>query len=62
MVPAGVTMLDQGPHWTAADRAAFYTRDQGARIIRLAWLKALPAPDGHGSLADGLTRYGWVFA
>jgi hypothetical protein len=60
VAPAGVTMLDQGPNWTAADRAAFYTRDQGARIIRLAWLKALPAPDGQGSLADGLTRYGYL--
>jgi hypothetical protein len=56
----GVATLDQGPNWTPADRAAFYTQDQGARLVNLAWLRALQHPDGQPFLADGLTRYGYL--
>ena len=38
--------VDQGPRWTAAARADFYTRDQGSRLINLAWLQALKRKDG----------------
>src|SRR4051812_795884 len=55
-----VTYLNQGTAWTPATRADFYTRDQGAQMIPLAWLKALRAPDGQPFLADGLARYGYL--
>jgi mono/diheme cytochrome c family protein len=51
---------DQGTGWTAAARAAFYTQDQGSRIMPLAWLKALQRADGQPFLADGLSRYGYL--
>ena len=52
--------LDQGPAWDASSRADFYTRDQGSRLIPLAWLRALKREDGTSFLADGLTRYGYL--
>jgi mono/diheme cytochrome c family protein len=52
--------LDQGPNWTAATRADFYTRDQGSRMIPLAWLQALKQPNGQPFLADSLARYGYL--
>jgi len=54
------TFVDQGPHWTAAARADFYVRDQGSRLIKLAWLQALKRGDGQPFLADGLSRYGFL--
>jgi mono/diheme cytochrome c family protein len=51
---------DQGPHWTAAARADFYTRDQGSRLISLAWLQVLKGRDGQPFLSDGLSRYGFL--
>jgi hypothetical protein len=51
---------DQGTHWTAAARADFYTRDQGSRLISLAWLRALKRTDGQPFLSDGLSRYGFL--
>ena len=50
----------QGNAWTAAARADFYSRDQGSRIIPLAWLRALKAADGQPFLHDGLARYGYL--
>lgn len=52
--------VDQGPNWTAEDRADYYTRDQGSRLINLTWLRALKAKDGQPFLSDGLTRYGFL--
>ncbi|PNG27416.1 di-heme-cytochrome C peroxidase [Methylocella silvestris] len=51
--------LDQGKDWEQA-RTAFYSQDQGSRIIALAWLKALKRGDGSLFLGDGLTRYGYL--
>ena len=36
----------QGPNWTSATRTDFYTRDQGSRMIPLAWLQALKQANG----------------
>jgi len=52
--------LDQGPGWDSSSRADFYTRDQGSRLIPLAWLQALKREDGSAFLAGGLTRYGYL--
>ena len=52
--------VDQGPTWTAEDRADYYTRDQGSRLINLTWLRALKAKDGQPFLSDSLTRYGFL--
>ena len=52
--------VDQGRDWTAEDRADYYTRDQGSRLIKLTWLRALKAKDGQPFLSDGLTRYGFL--
>jgi hypothetical protein len=54
------TFLDQGKDWSPATRADFYSRDQGARMIPLAWLKALKTADGQPFLADKLARYGYL--
>jgi mono/diheme cytochrome c family protein len=55
-----VTQLDQGPDWTPANRKTYYSQDQGSRIMPLAWMKALTAPDGSPFLADKLARYGYL--
>ena len=52
--------VDQGPSWTPVTRADFYSRDQGARMIPLAWLQALKQPDGQPFLAGSLARYGYL--
>jgi hypothetical protein len=52
--------LDQGPNWTAALRAEFYSRDQGAKMVPLEWLRSLKQKDGQPFLADGLGRYGYL--
>ena len=52
--------VDQGPNWTAAARADFYSRDQGSRMIALTWLQALKQPNGQPFLADSLARYGYL--
>ncbi len=54
------TPLPQGPKWTAATRDAFYTIDQGSRLIPYRWALALRQPDGAPFLADGLARYGYL--
>lgn len=52
--------VDQGPGWTPAMRADFYTRDQGSQMIPLAWLRALKQPNGQPFLSDSLARYGYL--
>ena len=52
--------LDQGKKWDAAAWNAFYTRDQGSRLIPYSWARALKLPDGRLFLADGLARYGYL--
>lgn len=52
--------VDQGSQWTAAAQAQFYTQDQGAQMIPLAWLQALKQPGGEPFLADHLGRYGYL--
>ena len=56
---AGTQSADQGAAWTDATRADFYSRDQGSRLIPLAWLRALKAADGT-PFAARLTRYGYL--
>lgn len=57
---AQTVFLNQGEAWTPAERQAFYSTDQGSRIMPLAWMRALRLPDGAGFLADGLVRYGYL--
>ncbi len=52
--------LQQGPQWTHAARASFYTTDQGSRMIPLAWLNGLIRANGQPFLADALARYGYL--
>lgn len=55
---AQVKFSDQG--WSASDRNAYYSQDQGARIVPLKWIKALKRNDGTSFLADGFGRYGYL--
>ncbi|BAQ69748.1 hypothetical protein NHU_02600 [Rhodovulum sulfidophilum] len=59
-VAAQTVFVDQGDSWSPSLRAAFYTQDQGSRIMPLAWMEALAQPDGTPFLADGLARYGYL--
>lgn len=52
--------VNQGKDWKPKHRADFYTRDQGSRVIPLAWLRALKTADGAPFLGDGLARYGYL--
>lgn len=52
--------IDQGPSWTPTTRADFYSRDQGSRMMPLAWLQALKQPNGQPFLSDSLGRYGYL--
>ena len=55
-----LTYADQGALWTDAVRTEFYSTDQGARMIPLAWMKALKQANGQDFLADSLGRYGYL--
>ncbi|TCO68855.1 di-heme-cytochrome C peroxidase [Rhodovulum euryhalinum] len=57
---AQTVFVDQGDDWTPGLRAAFYTQDQGSRIMPLAWMRALRLPDGAPFLHDALARYGYL--
>ncbi|MFV0300354.1 MAG: di-heme-cytochrome C peroxidase [Paracoccus sp. (in: a-proteobacteria)] len=59
-LPAQTIFVDQGPDWNRSARAAFYVQDQGSRIMPIAWMRALTAPDGSAFLADALARYGYL--
>jgi hypothetical protein len=52
--------LDQGSHWTAAERKDFYHRDQGSQIMPLEWMVALKQTNGAPFMADSLDRYGYL--
>jgi hypothetical protein len=52
--------VEQGQQWTPVERADFYTHDQGSRLIRLSWMKALKGKDGQPFLADSMSRYGFL--
>ena len=58
--PPAKTTVDQGPAWTVATRAKFYSQDQGSQVIPLRWIKALNLPDGTPFLANNLARYGYL--
>jgi processive rubber oxygenase RoxA-like protein len=55
-----VVFVDQGNKWGPGTRDEFYSRDQGSRVIRLVWLKALKTDDNKPFLWDGLARYGYL--
>jgi len=55
-----VVLTDQGPDWTPIKRSDFYARDQGSRMIALAWLRALKQANGQPFLIDSLSRYGYL--
>ncbi len=57
---AQVIPIPQGNSWKDNTRAAFYSLDQGSRIMPLAWLKAIKTPDGQPFLADKLARFGYL--
>lgn len=57
---AQTVIVNQGEDWTGQTRQAFYTRDQGSRIMPLSWMRALDQPDGQGFLEDALARYGYL--
>ena len=55
-----IIFADQGAEWTPSIRSAFYTQDQGSRIMPLKWMQALKRSDGNGFLQDELTEYGYL--
>lgn len=57
---AQTVFVEQGEDWTRDLRDQFYTEDQGARIMPLAWIRALTQPDGKPFLDGTLTRYGYL--
>ncbi len=59
-VPPTMPTVYQGPNWTLATRARFYSQDQGSQIMPVSWMKALRQPNGDPFLADHLTRYGYL--
>ena len=58
--PGQPVTLDQGPYWSDFTRAAYYTVDQGSRLMPLDWFRALKRPDGSAFLAGRLARYGYL--
>lgn len=52
--------VDQGPAWTAAAKANFYSLDQGSEIMPLSWMLALQQTNGLPFMADSLSRYGYL--
>jgi len=49
------------PSWSPQEQQAFYTADQGSRIIPILWFLALNKADGSALFAaDGLARYGYL--
>lgn len=59
-LPPSYLHVDQGEHWTAAERSAYYQTDQGSRMMPYAWLAALKQPNGRPFLDDALARYGYL--
>lgn len=50
----------QGEAWTTVERQAFYTQDQGSRIMPYSWMKALREADGQLFLRDSGERFGFI--
>ena len=59
-VSADTVFVYQGESWTNQLRSAFYTQDQGSRIMPLTWMRALSQADGSPFLGDSLSRYGYL--
>jgi hypothetical protein len=57
---SSVRRLDQGPLWTPAQWEAFYSTDQGSRIMPYEWMVAMVQPNGLPFLRDSLARYGYL--
>ena len=57
---AETVFVNQGSKWTNKLRSAFYTQDQGSRIMPLSWMRALKYSNGEPFLADSLERYGYL--
>lgn len=55
-----IVFVDQGSKWGPAPRKDYYSVDQGSRVIRYAWAKALKTQSGQPFLGDGLARYGYL--
>ena len=55
-----VVTTNQGPEWTEQTRDAFYSVDQGSRIMPLNWARALQTSDGTPFMGDGLKRFGYL--
>jgi hypothetical protein len=60
VVDAASIKLDQGRDWTELRRRQYYSVDQGSRLIRFSWIKALRQENGEPFLADSLSRYGYL--
>jgi hypothetical protein len=58
--PEQPVAVDQGPYWSGFSRAAYYTVDQGSRLMPLGWFRALKRPDGTAFLSGRLARYGYL--
>jgi hypothetical protein len=52
--------VDQGTAWTPTERAAYYSQDQGSRLMPLSWIFVLKQSSGDGFMADKLARYGYL--
>ena len=59
-IPPGVRTLPQGASWDDASRWAFYSLEQGSRLMPLAWFKALRTADGQPFAGDQLARWGYL--
>ena len=55
-----VVALNQGAAWNPSNQAAFYTTDQGSRIMPYEWAKALKLPNGESFLSQLTTAYGYI--
>ncbi|MDR3532387.1 MAG: di-heme-cytochrome C peroxidase, partial [Rhodopila sp.] len=58
--PGQPVTVDQGALWSGFSRSAYYTVDQGSRLMPLDWFRALKQPDGTSFLAGRLSRYGYL--
>jgi hypothetical protein len=52
--------LNQGASWNSANQTAFYTTDQGSRIMPYQWAKALKMPNGQPFLSQLTSSFGYI--
>ena len=52
--------VNQGGAWNPTNQAAFYTTDQGSRIMPYQWAKALKLPNGQSFLSQLTSAYGYI--